>query len=387
MGNDRKSHGMRITTRIGILTILALIVLALGVFLYFYLTSPQIDIIVLPSFSKIYSIAAINNQEIAIAGVKFYNNNTLSEGVVALFYLNNKSCLVINVSKYFYGGYTYAIGYNGSTLLVGGSERINGSLHSSLIAINIDNGKIYNLSNLFSPFYDLGQVYAIAWTGKYWLVGGNAYIVYLGGQTFLVPFLIMINSTAHKDLTSLLPSEMTVLGGTSSIYSISPSNSGILVVGGNSINMTAAIFNGTNFTELKFGYLHIGVLLTSYWWNGEAIVGGENLTNPNTPQPFLGYLQGGKLIPVNLNYKIGVVSAIGSYGNELYIAIRVPFETENGTAYGTVLLQGTSFTSLHPIFQKSFVVIEDLKNVSNYEIGVGYKQQGSNYLGLIIIFR
>jgi hypothetical protein len=375
-------------TSIVVIILCLIIIIPLGVG-YIQSLREHIDVnyITLPSFSKIYSLAPLSDGKIAIGGVKFLNNNSNPEGIVALYNFINKSCIVFqNISNYFKGGYVYALGYNGSDVVIGGSTRINGYLHTSLVEYDLNTNTLVNLSNILSPFYNLGQVLSIDWTGSYWLIGGDAYIIGINGQSCLVPFLIEINIYGHKDLSSSLPLDMRILGGSDEIYTISTSDGRSIIGGANTVNMTASIFNGTNFTIVKFNYYHFGVILTSAWWNSIALIGGENQTQPNTPVPYLAEIFNGDATPISLKYQIGVVSALASTPANVYIALKVPFNTNNGIAYGTVILETNNLKSFTTLFSKPFVTIEEMIPYNNNVVGVGYEQyNNSEYTGFLVI--
>ncbi|BCU70158.1 hypothetical protein [Stygiolobus caldivivus] len=375
-------------TSIVVIAIFLLIVVPLGVG---YIQSLQnrlsVSYTTLPSFSKVYSLAIVSDREILVGGVKFLGNNSSPEGIVALYSLTNKSCTVLqSVSNYFRGGYIYALGYNGSDVLIGGSTRIGGYLHTSLVEYNLGTNTLVNLSYILSPFYSLGQVFSIDWTGSYWLVGGSAYIIGLNGHSCLIPFLIEVNIHGHKDLSPSLPLAMRILGGSDEIYTISTLGSRSIVGGANTINMTATLFNGTNFTLVKFNYYHFGVILTSTWWKNTALIGGENQTQPNTPVPYLAEISGADAIPIQLKYQIGVVSALASTPGDVYVALKVPFNTNNGIAYGAVILETSNLKSFTSVFSKPFVTIEQMSPYGGGVLGVGYEQNSSGeYVGYMII--
>lgn len=94
------------------------------------------------------------------------------------------------------------------------------------------------------------------------------------------------------------------------------------------------------------------------------------------------------VIPITLHYKIGIVTSV-SYGNGIYVvALRVPFENATGSFnYGSVLLSGTSLSSLHLIYQKSFISIESVDIINNEIVASGYEQSGNNYLGILLILK
>lgn len=152
--------------------------------------------------------------------------------------------------------------------------------------------------------------------------------------------------------------------------------------------MTATILMNSKFTNISFNFLHLGVLLTAYYWNGNWIIGGENLTNPDNPEPFLAIINRTQAYPINLEYKLGIVTSITSTSsNSLLVSLRVPFITSNGTAYGTVILYGDKINNLKSIFSKPYIVIEELTSFQNEALGVGYYQQGNNFTGIILIFK
>ncbi|QIW23562.1 hypothetical protein EWF20_04920 [Sulfolobus sp. S-194] len=370
------------------LAFLAIVIIILGIVvsysLYDYFTSPYYKMIEINTFSKIYSLIVINSNEVVLGGVKIINN-TFPIGIAGIYFLNNNTFINFNVSEYFNDGYIYSLGYNGTAILLGGSTRINGTLHTSLVEINLQNYKIYNLSNFISPFYTIGQIYAIDWIGSYWLVGGNAYIVGVGQSPFLIPFLLKINSSGFYDLSPKLPSDFKVLGGSSTIYSIYSTNSSSIIVGGNAVNMTVTIYHNNTFYNISFNFLHLGVLLTSYYWKGYWLIGGENLTNPENPEPFLAYINNSQVYPIRLKYQLGVVTSISSINNNIIIALRIPFIISNGTTYGSVILYGNNFKNLNMIISKPFIVIEDMVAYNNILYGVGYVQKGNYFYGMLLI--
>lgn len=222
------------------------------------------SIIVINSLSKIYSVQYISSNTLFVGGVYF--NSTYSQGVAGLYYLNNDTFVPFPLSKYFKGGIVYTAFFNGSSYIIGGSTVISNQLHTSLIEIYPD-GLIKNISDILSPFYSIGQVFSVSWNNnyKYWLVGGTAYVLINTNQSYLIPFLIKIYANGtYKDLTPELPEQFKILGS-SEIYSISfsPDGSLAMIAGSNVINMTASIYNNTNFTEVKFGYLPLGVLFST----------------------------------------------------------------------------------------------------------------------------
>ena len=378
---------MRRAPLLGSLVVIAIFASLAVYILVGYLESPKVSTIVLPEFSKVYSIVPISNSLVALGGVKLVNNSE-PYGIVALYSLQNGSCDVLStLSNYFKGGYVYAVGFNGTDLLVGGDERINGTLHASLVDYNLHTHEVVNLSGVLSPFYTTGQVFSISWTGTYWLVGGDAYIIGFSGQPYIVPFLIEIGPKGDHDLSPQLPEPMRVLGGTSAIYTISSHGGVSIVAGGNAINMTASLFNGTNFTSVTFPYIHLGVLLASTWWDGMPILGGENLTQPNTPEPYLAEVVNYTAFPVSLEYKIGTVSAIVANNGKLYVALRTPFETSNGLTFGTVILETSNLKSFNTVLTRAYTAVDDIIVLGNEVIAVGYELSTSSnsYEGILLV--
>lgn len=355
--------------------------------IYGYLTSPKYEVIKLSEFSKIYSLQIISKNELLIGGVVLLNNNTLPQGIAGIYFINNNTFIPFNVTKYFQGGYVYSLGYNGTFVLIGGSSRINDTLHTSLVGVNLENQKVYNLSKYISPFYQIGQIFSIDWTGSYWLVGGNAYITGVLQSPFLIPFLLKVNSSGFHDLSPYLPSDFKVIGGSSTIYYIFSNNNSSIIIGGNAVNMTVTILDGSKFENVSFNFLHIGVLLTANYWNGYWVVGGENLTNPDNPVPFIGIINGTRISPVNIMYKLGVVTSMTTINDNLVISIRVPFVSNNGTSYGSVVLYGNNINDLKTVYSKPFVVLEQLSNYNNLVVGAGYSQFGNYFNGTIIIWK
>jgi hypothetical protein len=76
------------------------------------------------------------------------------------------------VENYFFEGGVYAIGWNGSSWLVGGQRSPEGSDQGALIAL--DGNSILNLTGRIASYFVGGGVWSVGWNGTTWLIGGNS---------------------------------------------------------------------------------------------------------------------------------------------------------------------------------------------------------------------
>jgi len=76
------------------------------------------------------------------------------------------------VESYFFEGGVYAIAWNGSSWLIGGQRSPGGVDHGVLIALRGDT--VTNLTGSIANDFAGGGVWSIGWNGTSWLIGGNS---------------------------------------------------------------------------------------------------------------------------------------------------------------------------------------------------------------------
>ncbi|EZQ04944.1 MULTISPECIES: hypothetical protein [Acidianus] len=365
--------------------LIGLLIIAVGLFSFTYLDSlPKYSIESINGISKIYAVDPLNNNEVLVGGIYF--NSSYAHGIIGIYYLNNNTFIKINLGNYFNSSAIYSLSFNGSAILAGGASYIGNQLHTTLVMIK--NGKIYNLSPDLSSFNALGQVFSTFWNGRYWLVGGNGFVPLGNGRGELVPFLIKIfpNGSYHE-IAQYLPPDFKVLPQ-STVYSISGNSTLTVIAGSNPVNMTVAISQGnSNFSDVRFTYSPLGVLLTSYVGNNYVLVGGVNLTEPNISSTFLGVVKGSVVQEVPLKYKVGAITSITYNSGKYYIAIaEVPFLNSTGQRIpGSVILEGQTPFSLKTVFSEPYYSVESLTSIGGKVIAAGYKYSGSGFEGILIL--
>ncbi|MGA8542306.1 MAG: hypothetical protein WB947_02010 [Thermoplasmata archaeon] len=76
------------------------------------------------------------------------------------------------VESYFFEGGVYAIAWNGSSWLIGGQSSPGGVDAGALITIH--GNTISNLSGTVATYFAGGGVWSVGWNGTAWLIGGNS---------------------------------------------------------------------------------------------------------------------------------------------------------------------------------------------------------------------
>ncbi|MGA8605023.1 MAG: hypothetical protein WB788_08215 [Thermoplasmata archaeon] len=76
------------------------------------------------------------------------------------------------VQSYFFEGGVYAIAWNGSSWLIGGQRSPGGADQGVLIALS--GGTVTNLTGRVADHFAGGGVWSVGWNGTSWLIGGNS---------------------------------------------------------------------------------------------------------------------------------------------------------------------------------------------------------------------
>ena len=120
---------------------------------------------------------ASNSTTTFLGGIGVYVQPTgFSLPVFAAVTAGSSSLTVANetttIESDFLDGGVYAIGWNGSTWLIGGQRSPGGSDEAALVAL--DGGTATNLTSRVASYFHGGGIWAIAWNGTSWLIGGNS---------------------------------------------------------------------------------------------------------------------------------------------------------------------------------------------------------------------
>ncbi|ABP94619.1 MULTISPECIES: hypothetical protein [Metallosphaera] len=369
-----------------ILVVLAILVIVAGIILL-QIRATSFSVEIISGVSEVNQIVEISPNVIAFVGSSSAHNYV--EGVAGLFYVQNHSYELFNISHYFDNGSIYAIGYNGSALLIGGARYVpqenTSILEPTLILINGD--KVYNLTGEIPSFYIPGQIYSISWQKNFWLIGGSALVIE-GSSTFQVPFLLKFSNNV-SDLTALYPSSLyKPLSVGSGIFTISSNGSFSFIGGSHLFNYTVTLFNGSNFTDSKQG---LGAVITSASTPSGWLFGGFNysLNNTHVTLTMLGLLNGSRANFIPLKYEVGLVNSVG-YGDGRYIvSLRIPvINNFTGTASEEgIILSGSSLYTLSPVFSKLNTSINSVIGIPGYLLGGGYISSSQGREGIIILVK
>ncbi|MEM4223813.1 MAG: hypothetical protein QXZ33_07675, partial [Metallosphaera sp.] len=104
-----------------ILVVLAILVIVAGIILL-QTRATSFSVEIISGVSEVNQVVEISPNVIAFVGSSSAHNYV--EGVAGLFYVQNHSYELFNISHYFDNGSIYAIGYNGSALLIGGARYV-----------------------------------------------------------------------------------------------------------------------------------------------------------------------------------------------------------------------------------------------------------------------
>lgn len=118
---------------------------------------------------------ASNGTTTLLGGIGVYSHSTgFTLPVFAA--LTASPTLVANetarVASYFFEGGVYAIGWNGSSWLIGGQRSPGGADLGALVTLH--DGTVTNLTAQISSYFTGGGIWSIGWNGTSWLIGGNS---------------------------------------------------------------------------------------------------------------------------------------------------------------------------------------------------------------------
>ncbi len=104
--------------------------------------------------------------------------------------------LTPRVNTYFFAGGVYAMGWNGTSWLIGGQAAWGGGTYNWGSLVALTGTTLVNRTSLLGSVFNGGGVFAMGWNGSAWLLGGNS----TAG-----PVLESIQGTTVTNLTALLP--------------------------------------------------------------------------------------------------------------------------------------------------------------------------------------
>lgn len=367
--------------------IILIIIIIVGLIVYDTLNQNYM-IIKLYEFNRIEVVIPISKNSILLAGSKFQGNSTI--GVAGIYYLNNNSFVQLNLGNAFENGAIYAAAYNGSSILLAGTEYLNSEAVPAVYLYH--SGQVINYTSLLS-FYRPGRVLAAAWFNNSWFVGGN-FLFFQPQGAISIMFLVAIKGNKSIDFSHNISESLNQVPE-GEILTLVPSNSNLLI-GGYFVIYTAVFILNESTLNVNIStefYRTVGAIFSATNFKGEWIVGGDyftpqsSMSNNPYPLPYIAILSNNSVREVNLSYQIGIVTGMASNNKSIAIALRIPFQNLQGITGGTVILYGNTISSLSRLYQSANVSISQLTFLGNRLIGVGYSIVKNNSIGIVLMYK
>lgn len=345
-------------------------------------------LVTLHEFNRIEAVVPLSKNSILLAGAKFKGNYT--SGVAGIYYLDNGTFIQLNLGNAFKNGAILAAAYNGSDILLAGTEYINNQAVPAVYLYHA--GKLINYTSLLS-FYRPGQALAAAWFNNSWFIGGD-FLFFQPQGTISVMFLVAIQKNNTIDYTHNISESLNQVPQ-GRIITLVPSGSEMLIGGYFVIYTSVFILNKTtlNVNVSTSFFRTVGAIFSAVNFRDEWIVGGDYFTpqsvissNPY-PIPYMAIISDNHVDKVNLTYGIGIITSIATDNRSIAVALRIPFQNPQGITGGTVILFGNDVFSLQKIYQSVNVSISQLTFVGNELIGVGYSIVKNDSIGLVLIYK
>ncbi|WP_054846161.1 hypothetical protein [Sulfuracidifex tepidarius] len=353
--------------------------------MYSYLTSTNrenVEIVKLPEFTKIFSGVYLGDDRVLLAGTG------QNGGEVGILFLSNMSFQSIDLGSYFKGGSVLSVGYNGSSIMLGGYS-YHGTLDTCLVTLQ--DGKVMNQSSLVRNLSSYGEVEGVTWYKGSWIVGGSMLMKLETGEGVSLPLLLeMLGNGTVDNLCPKLPPYFTPQEGglVINVNGVISSPEGVGVVGDNVQNASFTVFDGSSFQNYSVkGYdqgFFFSASFTPYGW----LVGGA-LSFPSHFSTYMIDFSNSSITNVTLPYHVGLVDSI-LYNGEIFASLIIPFYPTSGSSTlvnGTVILEGSSPSSLHQVFIKEGVIVYYLLQAKGETLGVGYIEKGGEDEGTLFIVK
>jgi len=362
-----------------VVIILAIVVVGVASLHFLETSTSKSNVVELPEFTKIFSASSVGNGVVLLVG-----DNEVG-GEAGLLYTGNMSFDPIELGNYFSGGSILSVASNGSSFLMGGYS-YNGEVHVCLVSFS--DGHLENLTKDLGKIINTGLIEGVAWFNSSWFVGGST-LTTLYGQGVSIPLLVQLfDNGSSRDLSADLPPYFVPEQGglVDTINGVFSFPQGVGIVGDNAINATFTVFNGS-FQNFSIKGFDQGFFFSASYTPDGWLVGGA-LAFPSHLSTYMMDFLGSEQENVSLPYHVGIVTSV-LYNGAYWASLRVPFYPSGSSTNlqnGTVILEGTSPSSLHEVLTKEGLIVNYLCEDGNGKVlGVGYLEGNGRDEGAVVL--